>query len=264
MVVALWCAVCFDREAREVARQHLRFAVAERGFDFSLPFEPTTRVDLQMADAQTTYNQSKLHALVEAHPRDAALLAVYVRSNNVIPRIQDNRTGPLASTSTAWSVQISYGPDAITATPDGVIPLPASSPKPPNMRPFLNLVARGQKLEPQNSYWDWIEMGALIAESRETELDAIIHSAAQKAVFDDHTGEELRARIAHFKRQKLVFAPGADVEAEASLPLTHISVFYQGSRFMAQRVMGLRLEGRDAQALQLGLDAMHLVRMVRL
>ncbi|RYX81168.1 hypothetical protein EON83_25255 [bacterium] len=261
LVVALWGAVLFDRDARQLAYRHGRFAMGPRSFNFTLPFEPTERVDLQMVDAQENRDKKKFRALVEANPHDAALLAIYIRSNDMMPKAYLRRDGPLASVYPNWSVQVEPPP----SRPREIIAnLPQEKLQLVDTKGYLNLVARGRNLEPQNSYWDWMEMVALIEARRERELDAIAHRAARKLIFDDHTGEEMRARLAYLNRQKLAFEPNNTVMVVSAVLLPHLSAITNASRFLAQRVMGQRLEGHNKEALSLGLDGMRLARQIRL
>lgn len=271
LVLALWFAVGQNRDTRELLRLHGRAALAPRSFDFRFPFDNSPRVDLQMSDAEEELDWPRLRALVEANPRDATLLATAVRRDAVGFRSSSNRVGPLVGPYPNWSVQLGYNYPAspvgapgpgVPAPPPAFAPIPTLPPS--DVARFLGLVRRGQALEPQNTFWDWMEMAALVNTGRERELDAIARRAARKSVFDDHISEALRARIALFKRQKAGFAPGVTVEAYASQLLPHLSPIRTTTQFLAQRVMGLRLQHRDDEALSLGMDCLRLARMIRL
>ncbi len=256
-VVALWAMVALNPGARRVAWQQVRTTLAPSPRDEETPtLPPNASVALQMADATIRRDTNVMRALVEAHPNDAALLGVFVRQDHVLPNFFNSRSGPLLSRHDNWSVQIAPN----TTAPSGMAPPPPRY----DMAQFQKLVARGQRLEPNNTYWDWMEMVALCVQGREREIDAVAHRAARKTLFDDHTLDEAHARTVYEERVLSSSPPTARLIGFMGLPLRHYSPISTVNSFLAQRVMGLRLEKRDALALALGMDSMRLGRLIRL
>ena len=67
--------------------------------------------------------------------------------------------------------------------------------KPQEVQGVLQLCARGQKLEPNNAYYDWTRAYFLALSWRDKEAWQALDAAAQKPVFDDHQLEDVRARM---------------------------------------------------------------------
>ena len=60
---------------------------------------------------------------------------------------------------------------------------------------ILELCARGQKLEPNNAYYDWTRAYFLALAWRDREAWQALDAAAQKSDFDEHQLEDVRARM---------------------------------------------------------------------
>ncbi len=258
-LLVLWSWVWLGSDSRVVLQQHLRAATVPRNFDYSVDLPPMQSLEWQMANAQEIGDDEQLRALVEANPRNPVVLAIYLRRNHVLPRSNGGSNGPLDSSFPDWSVRIRDANTVLPGSPEFVAPQPRL-----DLHEYLKLARRGQQLEPQNTYFDWMEMTALVALGRPRELDAVARRAARKTVFDDHGTDELRARIAYFPRQKPLFEPAAKVSAFSGLLLPHLSPIRNVTRSLAQRVMGLRLQKRDDEALALGINTMRVARLMRL
>ncbi|BCM91778.1 hypothetical protein IAD21_03653 [Abditibacteriota bacterium] len=257
----LWSAVGFDREAREVARQQLHNAIVPYSRNIRYESLNANRADELLILA--TFKDKRISPLVERFPDDITLLAIYVRGNDALNC--HRRLGPSFSDYLEWSVKISGGnvPGAPSASTDIEEDL-KNRPSPHDTANVLHFIVRGQKLEPQNTFWDWMEMAALLAAGRENELPRVLNNAARKSYWDDHVVAEMHASSSWNQRENSLFAPAAKTQSYSWIPLRHLSHLRNVVRALAQQVMGLRLQKRDDEALQLGLQAMRLARMVRL
>ncbi len=87
-----------------------------------------------------------------------------------------------------------------TVAPAGMaIPAPTPTPKPSYTPSELNhaiAVARsGQKLEPQNSYFDWMLIYFLLCARRDNEAIRVLDAASRKQFYDDHSCDVVAAFI---------------------------------------------------------------------
>jgi hypothetical protein len=67
--------------------------------------------------------------------------------------------------------------------------------KPAELQRILELCVRGQKLEPQNAYYDWTRTYFLALAWRDKEAWRALDTAARKPTFNDHQLEALRAQL---------------------------------------------------------------------
>jgi hypothetical protein len=67
--------------------------------------------------------------------------------------------------------------------------------KPAELQRILELCVRGQKLEPQNAYYDWTRAYFLALAWRDKEAWRALDTAARKPTFNDHQLEALRAQL---------------------------------------------------------------------
>jgi hypothetical protein len=151
-----------------------------------------------------------MQSVVNRHPNDAALLAYYLRKEKKLYRGL-NEKGPLASNNLAWSVIVNEGSDNFSPAQLH----PSNNPNFGKIRhngPFstkkeyedtLALIRRGQKLEPQNTYIDWMLMYVLLLGDREKQAIDVLENAWQKTDFDDHTSDESMAMTEPYKSSGL-------------------------------------------------------------
>lgn len=85
------------------------------------------------------------------------------------------------------------------------IPSPERAGKPnfthADLKEAIDLTRRGQKLEPDNAYWDWLEAYFLMAAWRDAEAWQVIARGSHKSQFDAHGKEVFQAHIAAVELQ---------------------------------------------------------------
>lgn len=204
----------------------------------------------------------ELEKLRAQNPRDATILAATLARHPVF--FLHSTRGPLQSPQIAWSVadgQPIENPLAGNPLSDGppVDPAPA-----PNFAQFLQWARLGQQLEPQNAHFDALEMLGLCKANRFEEIAPILRRAARKIEFSEHSDVHLRRAIESYRREGRISEPTAKTLAYSALQLPFESRQRELARSIAQIVMGLRLQKRDAQALAVGMDALRLFRLKRL
>lgn len=260
IIAALWVRLVSQENTRALFGQHLRLALAppQRYVYDELD---DTRAEDRVVNVLNGQNQK---SLLERYPNDVALLAACMRRyvgkdpDSVLSR----RDGPLTSRDANWSVIAPNYQGSLGASPLNVAPTPQPTPPLDQSRYYLSLIKRGQKLEPRNTFWDWMEMAVLIGKRRDAEVDAVLQRAILKNDFNDHTSDEIKASVIVGSRRTLV--ADAKTMAMNAAGYHHVSPMYATARFLAQRTMGLRLQGRDEEALQHGLRVMRLARIMRL
>jgi len=67
---------------------------------------------------------------------------------------------------------------------------------PDELKQAIAIAQKGQQLEPDNSYFDWMLADFLFADYRDKEALAVLHKAATKPRYDDHTLQDLQASVA--------------------------------------------------------------------
>lgn len=83
----------------------------------------------------------------------------------------------------------------------------------------IAIAKKGQQLEPDNSYFDWMLAYFLFAAYRDTEALAVLHEGAQKPRYDDHTLQDVQASIAvHELIRPLLFEEKLAISAALLLP----------------------------------------------
>ncbi|RYX81167.1 hypothetical protein EON83_25250 [bacterium] len=267
VIVVLWAVVLSDTEGRETVRQQLHNSLMPSSLKYDYSWFDETRAEERIVRVARDEHKKTRH-LVERFPDDAALLAIYVRRSNAFRNF--HREGPLLSQFDAWSVQIREVPPVLPpgmgmAMPPGISGGSQSvSPTAKETQEILRLIARGQRLEPQNTYWDWMEMAALSSAGRQNELPRIVKRAVLKSDWDDHVADDMRARTLWNERRQSMFTPAAKTFGYGGVLLHHLSIIRNATRAVAQQVMGLRLQERDDEALQLGLQTVRLARIIRL
>jgi hypothetical protein len=152
-----------------------------------------------------TLTTARMQEIVRRYPNDAAALAYYVRSDQRMNRPLDDN-GPLSSSNLAWSVTVDNYSSNSAPPPPGVSA--TSYNFPPDFGKIrrngffdtrqeydatLELIRHGQKLEPQNTYFDWMLILALLQGDRGKEAIQVVEKAWQKTDFDDHTDDEFIA-----------------------------------------------------------------------
>ncbi|RYF36487.1 MAG: hypothetical protein EOO38_27625, partial [Cytophagaceae bacterium] len=261
VIMALWSYVAWQPQTRDLVLQHLRLMKTPSRL-YSSGNLDLNRAEDRIVDA--AYGREQKRIWLDKYPNEVTLLAAHVRGYVGWLGLGRRRDGPLTSSFPQWSVITERFEGSIGGMPMGGIPEPSVSPIIEREKTdyYLLLTERGRRLEPQNTFWDWMEMAFLIAAQRDSEVDAVLRRAATKSDFDDHVSDELLANRKVLSRQMLDST--ARLTALSGIPYHHTSPMRLTTYFLAQRTMGLRLQGRDKEALEHGLRAMRLARLVRL
>lgn len=190
-----------------------------------------------------------LNQLVERHPQDVLVLTLALRQR--ISKLNSNRNeGPLTNPN---------GPSA---------PPPKAEPNSLSPRAewnqFIALARRGQKLEPNNSYFDWLVLYALYATRQDEEARAVLAKAARKTVYDDHIRDAIMNRLA-----VMHLAYGAPLSPRDQISVWNAGGFAeygkirQTTRWVMEGVIADRQNARHDRALDAAFDLVRLSRVLR-
>lgn len=197
---------------------------------------------------------SNLQVLEKRFPGDAELLAwscdARVQKLSMTTRVP----GPLSSPFPAWSVQIK--PVTNSGQEYNISPEP-------RWNAVVKGARKGQKREPQNSFWWWLETMALLGARRDEEVWATLRAGSLKATFNDHTTDKvLSLRRAHLKTLGQV--PTTFFLGNRAESYRLYSRWREATRQVCENVMGARLAGRHKMALEGGRDMLLMGRQLRL
>lgn len=173
---------------------------------------------------------------LQFQPNDLTLLSWRLEMSSTLNL--PTSTGPLFNPdwpkpprSTTW-----YGPS--------YSPSPASE-----WLALLVLARRGQKLEPNNSYWDWAALRSLVALNRQREIESLLGAAQRKTVYYARRDEIQSQRL------QVVESVAPDLLAryrsswQTHLPSLYFSTTHDTARHVCQLVMFTRDARRHSQAL---------------
>jgi hypothetical protein len=205
---------------------------------------------------------------LQKEPNDAYLLSLVLREK--IKRLRHDRyDGPLTN------------PNYLSAPPT---PTPVSphktgnggnKPVPPISQPlsevekeqwneFIALARRGQKLEPENTYFDWMLLYGLYATRQDNEARTVLRKAATKTKYDDFEGEFLRSRMAIIPQAYGRPYLPTDESFVLNSPFSSEAVkFRQIARWCMETVIFDRKKGDHTRALNSAFDMVRLGRTMR-
>lgn len=148
-----------------------------------------------------------------------------------------------------------------------LVPPPLKSTRPPNfsaedLRRCIEVARRGQRAEPQNSFYDWWLAYFLFAGYRDTESLTALHRAALKTTYDDHSREELQAQMYAKSRVQILTAEGK-AGVIASQPLQQYHQMRHFGLLLAWYCHEAKRTGRHAEALRVLSDVTCLGRLIR-
>lgn len=132
-----------------------------------------------------------LEELGRRYPGDADICAAQiVATANELHLGNLRRPGPSSSADPNWSVKLPYGP--------------LQTPSPELLKSWFAATARGAKLEPNNTFWDWAQIIGLLAARRDEEIWPVLRAASGKTGYDDHISDGALARIRSARQRRTV------------------------------------------------------------
>lgn len=137
--------------------------------------------------------------LLERYPQDLLVITLALRQQ-IAKLDSDRNEGPLTNPNYP-------APPSKTSWPDLGPPSPRA-----DWNRFLALARRGQRLEPNNSYFDWMLLYALYATRQDEAARAVLAQAARKTAYDDHV------RDAILNRRRFCISPTAHRFRRATSP----------------------------------------------
>ncbi len=129
---------------------------------------------------------------------------------------------------------------------------------------FIALARRGQRLEPNNTFFDWMILYALYATRRDDEARAVLKLAARKTGYDEHSREVILNRLAVQRRLNgAPLTPLEDLNAWAITFFPHYGKMRQTARWISEGVIADRAAARHTRALDTAFDLTKLSRVLR-
>lgn len=129
---------------------------------------------------------------------------------------------------------------------------------------FLALAQRGQKLEPDNTFFDWLLLYGLYATRRDAEARATLKLAARKTGYDDHARDIILNRLAVLR---LLYGapllPGDQFGAWAIQTFPELGKMRQTARWVMEDAIADRAAKRHTRALDEAFDLAKLSRVMR-
>ncbi|RYG54378.1 hypothetical protein EON80_31800, partial [bacterium] len=183
-------------------------------------------------------------------PGDAAILAWRCGAQNLNLNMRTRGAGPLTSDKPNWSLQATRPVDMFKIDEEARVKWNA----------IVVDARKGEKLEPRNGFWWWLETMALLGARRDEEVWPVLRVGSSKQEFRDYTKEKLVVlRRAHIKVQGTV--PVAFLVQGSSF--FYYSRWREVTRQVCENVMGARLMGRHKTALEGGRDMVMMGRLLR-
>jgi hypothetical protein len=216
-------------------------AVAVRQF----PNEKVVRVVAAM-DSALRHN---LDVALKMYPRDTLLIRLMVDFE--AKNLPSGRPyGPLSN------------PKYPAAAPK-VVPL--TSAQLSKWHEIIELARRGQKLEPQNTYFDWVLIHALLATNQDDEVRQVLTIASKKSDFDNHNRDQLLYRVAFREMTEGVpLSPSIMMRGEGALSSESGARTRDAARAIMDMVISDRDAGEHNRAVDVASDLLKLSRVLRL
>lgn len=133
---------------------------------------------------------------------------------------------------------------------------------PDELKQAIAITKKGQQLEPDNSYFDWMLAYFLFTDYRDKEALAVLHEGAKKPRYDDHTLQDLQASIAVRELARpLLFEEKFAVSAALVLP--HFAKHRHVARLAVWEGVKAERAGDHPRALQIYSDVARLGARMR-
>jgi len=133
---------------------------------------------------------------------------------------------------------------------------------------FLRKAKYAATLEPDNTFFDWMQMAPLFALHRDGEALALLNASAGKMRYDEHRAEQklaaLRAREINGRLSpfQLVSAPGSDAEF-GEVGMQNAGMMTGVTQCAMGHVLELRQNNHPSEALKLAFNLLKLTKLVR-
>ncbi|BCM90222.1 hypothetical protein IAD21_02073 [Abditibacteriota bacterium] len=208
-----------------------------------------------MNSAGTAYGQSSkrwisLEALGRRFPNDAGICAAQiVASTSELHHGARRQLGPSSNSDLNWSVKLNK-----IQPPTTVL-----------LKSWFAATARGAKLEPNNTFWDWVQIMGLLAANRDDEVWPVLRAARNKTGYDDHVNDGALARL-RVAQQQIIISPVGQIGIASATLFPHYAAMREAARQISDDASGLRLSGEPAkqkQALEGLRDFAQLARVMR-
>ncbi len=193
-------------------------------------------------------DKSALNQLLERYPQDVLVLTLAVRQR--ISELKDDRNeGPLTN-------------------PNGPLSPPKAEPNSHSPRAewnqFIALARRGQKLEPNNTYFDWMLLYGLYATRQDDAARAVLAKAARKTVYDDHIRDAILNRLVVMRlAYGSPLSPRDQATVWNAIGFSEYAKMRQTSRWIMEGVIADRRQGQHDRALNAAFDLVRLSRVMR-
>lgn len=170
--------------------------------------------------------------LSDRHPREAWLAAMALKN---ISSTQDGRV------EFEWA-----------ASPQARLWVKATNKfKPEMIREGLHLVRRGQVLEPDNAFFDWMEIRFLLVQRRDREALELLVKAANKSRYDEHLRAAMKAQLADYEGVRPLL-PDERIGTQWGVLLPELAVYRHMWGTLQWRIDQLEQHGRHEEAIALG------------
>jgi len=124
-------------------------------------------------------------------------------------------------------------------------------------REMLVLANRGEVLEPQNTFFDWMKLATLIALDRDDEALQVLHMAAKKTGYDSHLRDQIHATLAAFERLRPL-TPKEELELARNVQIGDDAQIATIAACVSGLAIQLRQRGDDQAAVTAGDDLLRL------
>ena len=188
------------------------------------------------ADRSGANRRRSLQQVGQRFPDDAAICAAQIVASVDELRLYNTRhPGPSSSADLNWSVKLNTKP--------------IETPSPELLKSWFAATARGAKLEPNNTFWDWAQIIGLLAARRDDEVWGVLRVASQKTGYDDHVNDGALARL-RVARQRQLMSPLSQISIGAATLFPHYAPMREAARQVSDNASGLRIRGGAANQKQ--------------
>jgi len=165
--------------------------------------------------------------LGRSYPNDAAICAGQLAYSAAALHLNRTRqAGPASNSNANWSVKIAK----------------IERPSPKFLNDWFAATSRGAKLEPNNTFWDWMQMMGLMAARRDDEVWPLLRAAKSKTAYDDHQNDLSAAYLRELRRQNGPLPPMQELN---TIFLTNFPAYGEmrdTARQLSEDAWGLRLQ----------------------